>query len=379
MILETEAVPDKYVATTPITFLFTSSERPVPRSGLSTAATFRNHLIEIGSRLSLPAMDLKRRHGADLRQGCQPASLKGCQPPANSPIARLDDRRDACSATITRRGGKVVTISLVPRTARATGLAICERTGRAGVPGCGRPAAVRPARRRADGPQGRPPRAGIAKTITPRTLRHVFITAASWTLGSRCATCNKPPLMQIRAPRCGITGPAAAWTGTPPTSSPPASRAPPGSGIPARTAPPGSADRRAKPPSRCGGHTRRPRTNANRRFWSATQLSGTAVCLLPNWLLWRWVARVSGEVLACLPVWACRPGWRRRGCRRRPANRAYCQRSPVRHRHRFAPSSRTFDPVSSVRHGKPGDCQRRFVRQAGGPGLADQLGGQACP
>ena len=43
-------MPDKYVATTPITFPFTSSERPVPRSGLSTAATFRNHLIEIGSR-----------------------------------------------------------------------------------------------------------------------------------------------------------------------------------------------------------------------------------------------------------------------------------------------------------------------------------------
>ena len=128
-ILETEAVPDKYVATTPITFPFTSSERPVPRSGLSTAATFRNHLIEIGSRLSLPAMDLKRRHGADLRQGCRPASLKGCQPPANSPIARLDDRRDACSATITRKGGKVVTIPLAPRTSRATGLAICERTG----------------------------------------------------------------------------------------------------------------------------------------------------------------------------------------------------------------------------------------------------------
>jgi integrase len=29
---------------------------------------------------------------------------------------------------ITRKGGKVVTISLAPRTARATGLAVCERT-----------------------------------------------------------------------------------------------------------------------------------------------------------------------------------------------------------------------------------------------------------
>ncbi len=257
-ILETEAVPDKYVATTPITFPFTSSERPVPRSGLSTAATFRNHLIEIGSRLSLPVMDLKRRHGADLRQGCQPASLKGCQPPANSPIARLDDRRDACSAAITRKGGKVVTIPLAPRTARATGLAICERTGGPvfqaadvqrlfGRHGAGR--IVRKVALRAPGSPRplRPARYGTCSSPPPVGR------------GSRCATCNKPHLMQIRAPRCGTTGPAAARTGMPPPSSPPASRTPPGSGIPARTAPPGSAGRRAKPPSRCGGHARRPR------------------------------------------------------------------------------------------------------------------------
>ena len=36
--------------------------------------------------------------------------------------------------------------------------------------------------------------------------------------------------MRTRAPRCGMTEPAAAWTGTPPTSSPPTSPEPPGSG-----------------------------------------------------------------------------------------------------------------------------------------------------
>jgi len=35
------------------------------------------------------------------------------------------------------------------------------------------------------------------------------------------------PAEHVRRPRSGMTGPAAAWTGTPPTSSPPTSPAPP--------------------------------------------------------------------------------------------------------------------------------------------------------
>jgi hypothetical protein len=54
--------------------------------------------------------------------------------------------------------------------------------------------------------------------------------------GCRCATSKRRLHMQIRGRRCGMTGPAAAWTGTRPTSLPPTSRAPPGSGIPARAA-----------------------------------------------------------------------------------------------------------------------------------------------
>ena len=63
---------------------------------------------------------------------------------------------------------------------------------------------------------------------SPRTRSDTRSSPPRWTPGSRCATSRKPPLMPIRGPRCGTTGPAAAWTGTRPTSSPPTSLAPPG-------------------------------------------------------------------------------------------------------------------------------------------------------
>lgn len=112
---------------------------------------------------------------------------------------------------ITRKGSKVVTIPLASRTARAIDLAIGERTDglvfltadgrRLDRHGAGR--FVRKVARRA----------GITKAVTPHTLRHAFITATQVTPEYHCATCKKPHLTQIRAPRCGTTGPAAAWTG----------------------------------------------------------------------------------------------------------------------------------------------------------------------
>ena len=91
-------------------------------------------------------------------------------------IEHLGLERGHRTLTITRKGGKVVTIPLAPRTARAIDLAIGERTGgpvfltadgqRLDRHGAGR--IVRKASRRA----------GIAKTVTPHTLRHAFITAA---------------------------------------------------------------------------------------------------------------------------------------------------------------------------------------------------------
>jgi integrase len=77
---------------------------------------------------------------------------------------------------ITRKGGKVVTIPLAPRTARAIELAVGDRTegplfladdGRR-LDRHGAARAVRRVTRRA----------GIAKQVSPHTLRHAFITAA---------------------------------------------------------------------------------------------------------------------------------------------------------------------------------------------------------
>jgi site-specific recombinase XerD len=77
---------------------------------------------------------------------------------------------------ITRKGGKVVTIPLAPRTARAIDLATGERTDGPMFLGAegkrlDRHGAARIVRRVTR-------RAGIAKKVSPNTLRHAFITAA---------------------------------------------------------------------------------------------------------------------------------------------------------------------------------------------------------
>ncbi len=91
-------------------------------------------------------------------------------------IEHLGLERGHRTLTITRKGGRVVTIPVAPRTARAIDLAIGERTGgpvflaaddrRLDRPGAGR--IVRKAAHRA----------GLARAVTPHTLRHAFITAA---------------------------------------------------------------------------------------------------------------------------------------------------------------------------------------------------------
>ena len=91
-------------------------------------------------------------------------------------IEHLGLERGHRTLTITRKGGKVVTVPLAPRTARAIDLAVGERTDgpvflaadgrRLDRHGAGR--IVRKIARRA----------GITKAVTPHTLRHAFITAA---------------------------------------------------------------------------------------------------------------------------------------------------------------------------------------------------------
>jgi integrase/recombinase XerD len=91
-------------------------------------------------------------------------------------IEHLGLERGHRTLTVTRTGGKVVTVPLAPRTARAIDLAIGERTE-------GPVFLAKDGRRLAQHGAGRvvreiARRAGIGKTVTPHTLRHAFITAA---------------------------------------------------------------------------------------------------------------------------------------------------------------------------------------------------------
>ena len=91
-------------------------------------------------------------------------------------IEALGVERGHRTLVITRKGSKVVTIPLAPRTARAIDLAVGERVeGPIFLAPDGqrldRHGAARIVRRVAR-------RAGITKPVGPHTLRHAFITAA---------------------------------------------------------------------------------------------------------------------------------------------------------------------------------------------------------
>ena len=141
-------------------------------------------------------------------------------------IEHLGIERGHRTLVITRKGGKVVTIPLAPRTARAIDLAIGERTEGPmflAADGAGWTATA------PGGSSGAPPAAPGSPSPSGRTRCATRSSPPHWTPGSRCGTCRKPPPTLTRAPPCAMTGPAPPWTGMPPTSSPPTSPEPPGS------------------------------------------------------------------------------------------------------------------------------------------------------
>jgi integrase/recombinase XerD len=112
-------------------------------------------------------------------------------------IQALGVERGHRTLVVTRKGGKVVTVPLAPRTARAIDLAIGERS-------------EGPVFRRGDGQRldrhcagrscagwpavpGSPSRSGRTRCGTRSSLPR-------WTPGSRCGTCRKPPRTPIPGP-----------------------------------------------------------------------------------------------------------------------------------------------------------------------------------
>jgi integrase/recombinase XerD len=91
-------------------------------------------------------------------------------------IEHLGLERGHRTLTITRQGGKVVTIPPAPRTARAIDLAIGARTDGPVFQTADGRRLDRHGAGTAVGKAAR--RAGIGKAVTPHTLRHAFITAA---------------------------------------------------------------------------------------------------------------------------------------------------------------------------------------------------------
>ena len=122
-------------------------------------------------------------------------------------IEHLGLERGHRTLTITRKGGKVVTIPLAPRTARAIDLATVDRCegpifltpdGRRWLDRHGAARIVRKVARQA----------GITKKVSPHTLRHAFITAAL-DAGVPLRDVQEAASHATRAPRCGTTGPGA--------------------------------------------------------------------------------------------------------------------------------------------------------------------------
>ena len=139
-------------------------------------------------------------------------------------IAALGSERGHRILTVLRKGGKIVTIPLAPRTARSlvwrsvndwTARSSCAPTGNASIDTAPHESCAAS------------PNAPGSKSRSARTPCGTPSSPLPSTQASRCATCKKQPATPTREPQCATTAPAHHWTDTPPTSSPPTSPAPP--------------------------------------------------------------------------------------------------------------------------------------------------------
>jgi len=167
---------------------------------------------------SVTAITLAISASASVVPNPPPISLAICSARRGSATATAH-----ATLTITRKSGKVVTIPLAPRTARAIDLAADER--------CDGPVFLTGDGRRLDGTApgrssaGSPGGPGSARTWV-RTRCGTRSSSRRWTPGCRCAMCRRP--LPANHYEVYQSGSAAVWTGTRPISSLPTSRAPPG-------------------------------------------------------------------------------------------------------------------------------------------------------
>jgi hypothetical protein len=139
-------------------------------------------------------------------------------------IEALGLERGHRTLTILRKGGKIVTIPLAPRTARAMDLAIGERIS---APIFTEPDGARLDRHGAGRIVRRVPAEPGSPSPSAPTRSGMPSSPQRSTLVCPCGTCRRPPPTRILAPPCATTGRGCRSTVTPPTSCPPTSPEPP--------------------------------------------------------------------------------------------------------------------------------------------------------
>ena len=131
-------------------------------------------------------------------------------------IEALGQERGHRTLTVLRKGGKLVTMPLAPRVARAIDLAVGERLeGPIFIDADGRDSIATPL----VGSCVASPAAPRSASESDRTPCATPSSPPPWTPASRCVTCKRRPATPTHAQRCATTGVASPSTGTPPNGS----------------------------------------------------------------------------------------------------------------------------------------------------------------